>query len=128
MAHVITNVGEDWFADRAVKSGFNEYLDIVGVGTGNTAPSNSDTQLDNEEYRASKSNSNVTVETTSNIGEVRCTISITGGTEVTAGSDIWEFGLFSDGGTLLYREVRDSAVTVESGETSTFEFKITVTE
>lgn len=128
MAHTIPDVGRDWFADRSTDSSFGEYIDIVAVGSGDSSPSQSDTQLDAEEYRASKSSSNITVETTSNVGEIRCTISITGDTEVPGGTDIWEFGLFSDGGVLLYREVRSSAVTVDSGDSKTFEFKLTVTE
>lgn len=128
MAHVISDVGKDWFANRAEDSSSSDYIDFVAVGSGNTAPSSSDTQLDVEEYRASKSDSNIEVKTTSNTGEIRCTVSITGGTEVTAGTEVWEFGLLSNGGTLLYREVRDSSVTVDSGDTKTFEFRITVTE
>lgn len=128
MAHVIPYVGRDWRRDRTLNENFNEYIDIIAVGTGSASPSRTDTQLEVEEYRASKSDSSVGIEATSNTGEIRCTVSITGGTEVSSGSEIREFGLFSSGGTLLYREVRDSAVTVDSGDTKTFEFRVTVTE
>jgi len=128
MAHAITDVGKDWFTTRSVDGSYNENIDIIAVGTGNDSVKKSDTQLANEQYRQSKSSGNVTIEATSNTGEIRCTISITGGTEVTAGSDVVEFGLFSSDGTLIYREVRGNAVTIDSGDNKVFEFKVTVTE
>lgn len=128
MSYIITNVGQDWTADRATDQNFSHYLDIIAVGTGTTAPSLSDTSLTSQEYSGSKSNSNIEIKRTSNVGEIRCTISLTGGTEVPADTDVSEFGLVSSNGVLIYREVRDNAVTIASGDTKTFEFKITITE
>lgn len=124
MASVITDEGREWQSQNLVEVSGTAQLYIVAVGTGTTSPTDSDTSLANEVYRANDDDSNCTVTTTTNTGEIKGSISISGGTEVAAGTDITEFGLFAeDGSTLFYREVR-SAVTIQSGDRKTFEFKI----
>lgn len=128
MASVIVDDGLEWVSQKIVGNNPNETAYIIAVGDDNTAPSSSDTSLGNELYRADDDDSNTTIEATSNVGEIDFRITISGGTEVPAGSDVVEFGVFiSDGSTLLYREVLDTAVTIESGNRSTFEFTIDIT-
>lgn len=128
MAHIIPTVGRNWLADKAVFDSTDATVNTVAVGSGTTAPSASDTQLDNELYRDADDSGNITVERTSATGEIRCTIAIRGDSEVPASSEIWEFGCFASDGTLIYRELRDNAVVIDAGDTKVFEFKLTVTQ
>lgn len=105
----------------------------VAVGDGTTAVSEFNTQLDNELYRANKTFSNLDIVDVSTEGEFDARITISGGTEVPAGTTLTEFGIFlcdpadpppddteDAKDTLLHREVR-SGVTLESGDRKTFE-------
>jgi len=120
MTSVVPKEGLDWYRDKS----FNNVADtrpyIVAVGTGTTAVSSSDTSLDTFEYESNDDNGNCTVGPTSSVGEYEFKISVTGGMEVPADTDITEIGIKTDGANyFLYREVR-SAVTVPSGERVTF--------
>lgn len=127
MATVVPNEGEEWMSQKLF-DGVSGTPFIIAVGTGSTSPTESDTSLANEVYRANDNDSNCTVQPTSNNGEFVGKITISGGTEVAAGTDVTEFGLYpSDGSTLLYREVR-TAVTIQSGDRKTFEFTVTLTD
>lgn len=97
----------------------------VGVGNGTTEPTSLDTSLESELFRADESDSMVDIKTTSSPGVVRFLVSVAGGTEVSAGSEITELGVFSDDGLLLYRETRPPT-SVASGDRVTFEFDLIV--
>lgn len=126
MATVITSVGQEWISEHVVGDRSGDEFYVVGVGEGTTAPAESDTALQSEIYRANDSDSNCTVEATTNTGEVTSRITVSGGTEVPAGSSITELGLFTkDSDTLIYRETRN-AVTIDSGDRKTFEFDLDV--
>lgn len=126
MASVITDSGAEWLSEAALAV-HDETAYVVAVGDGTTSPSSTDTSLTNELYRANDDDSVCTVDVTSNVGEILGRITVSGGTEVPAGSDIAEFGLFSSGsGTMLYHEVIDNPVTVQSGDRKTFEFRLDV--
>lgn len=119
MTTVTTDVGRNYIANVAIGT-----IDEIAVGNGTTSPAESDTSLDSELYRATENDSNVAVKETSGTADILGRISISGGTEVPAGSDITEFGLFlENGSTMVYREVR-SAVTLQAGDTKTFEFTV----
>lgn len=126
MSTITTDEGIEWISEKTIGNREGEELFEVAVGDGTTTPSGSDTALANELYRSSHDSSNCTVDTTSNIGEVLGKITITGGQEVTAGASISEIGLFvnDSADTLVYREVRDTAVTLDSGDRKTFEFTL----
>lgn len=111
------------FVEEATVDGISEVLDTVAVGTGDTAPTSSDTSLDAEVYSVADSNGNVTVEKTTNTGEIRFVVEVTGGTEVPAGTEIIELGALTTDDRLFYREVRSSPITVGSGETKVIEFR-----
>ena len=123
---VITDNGRDWISERVVGGRNDESFYTIAVGDGTTTPSGSDTSLANELHRANADDSTVEIRDTSNTGEVVGRITVTGGQEVSAGADIQEVGLFTESSDILvYREVRDNAVTLESGDRKTFEFRVT---
>lgn len=128
MASVVVDEGRNWFREKVFNNKSDEKPYIVAVGDGTNSPTASDTSLQNELYRANDDDSNCTVAPTSNTGEFEFKITISGGTEVTAGSDITEFSVITDGtNEMLYREVRPS-VTLNSGDRKTFEGTLTFTD
>ena len=107
----------------------------VAVGSGSANLDSDDSQLDVEEYRANKDDSNIDITDSSIEGRIPVKITITGGTEVPAGTTVTEFGIFaidpddtpvptdstSDSkDRLLHRELR-GGVTLFSGDRKTFE-------
>lgn len=112
---LVPDVGRNVMADILIGDSTTT-IDKMGVGTGSTSPSASDTSLDNQVYRASSSDSSVTIARTQNTGEFEATITVNGGTEVAAGTDITEFGVFTANDVLVYRDTI-SALTVQAGET-----------
>jgi len=113
------DVGRDALAALAVGDS-GSVFDQMGVGTDSTAESSGDESLGNEVYRTSKSNEPVSIETTSTVGEIDATITVTGGTEVPSDTSIEELGIFFADGTLLYRKVFGTPTTVGAGESATF--------
>jgi hypothetical protein len=127
MPAIIPDEGREWISQSMMDTTDGEFPYIVALGTGTGATTASNTDLDNEIYRANDGDSNCTVESTTNTGEILARITVSGGTEIqNPPQDITELGLFvNDGSTLLYREVRN-AVTIESGDRQTFEFTLVV--
>lgn len=97
----------------------------VAVGTGTATPTASDTELENEVYRTSTDGPNASVANTSTDGQLTVTITVSGGTELTAGTAVTELGVFSPDDVLLYRETRP-ATTIEAGDGVRFEFSFGV--
>jgi hypothetical protein len=140
MATLSPDEGLEWFVERALDEGgvSNEEIYDIAVGSGTASLSSTDTQLDQEEYRAKDADSNVAIINTSpQTGEIECRITISGGTEVPAGTSITEFGVFArdptidensvtdSDDTLVHRELRPS-ITLESGDRKTFVLTISV--
>lgn len=107
----------------------------ISVGTGAASLSSTDTQLDNEIFRADKDDSIVSITDASANGKITAKITISGGTEVPAGTDVTEFAIFAidpndrptddttDGkDIMLHRELRN-AVTIGSGDRKTFQIE-----
>jgi len=123
MPSIIANSGDVLVAEHLLGQ-TSELLDVVALGTGTATPTETDTSLANEVYRATKSDSNVSIDLSgSEPGEIVARITVSGGTEVSAGTTITEIGLLGDQDTLLYRETF-SGVTIDSGDRKTFEFAI----
>jgi len=131
MPGTITDNGRTWVSRRLAYDYENNDSDApldlgpVAVGDGSAAPVGDDTALENELYRANRVGNSGEVEITSIDGEpeLAARIEIVGGRDVDADTDIWEIGVFTrnsvgDSNTpiLVYREVRDAPVTIESGE------------
>lgn len=127
MTYVYTNNGLDFVEQATTDSSFSSVLNTVAVGDGTAAPSETDTSLTNQLYEETDAASNITIErpAQAGVGEMRATITITGGTEVPAGSSITEFGLKADNGTLVYKEVRSSPIDLPSGVTKSIEIRFT---
>lgn len=115
MTKQVTDVGLEWFGDKSLDN-VTGVIDQVKIGTGTDGPSPDDTSLQNPVYSATTADAELTVEElSSDDGLVRATLTITGGSQVAAGTDISEFGVFvSNSGTMLFREVRE-AVTLNNG-------------
>lgn len=115
------------FIERVIAdSSYTETMNTIAIGDGDAAPSRNDTTLDNQLHEAPSSSQTVIIERGTGVGEIRTVIEFTGGSEVPSGSDITEFGLKASDGTLLYRELRDTPITVTSGETKIVEIQIFV--
>lgn len=126
MESAVTTDGLEWISEAIVGDVDGAVIDTVAVGAGTETPSQSDTALGDEIYRATDSDSNCTVEATTDTGTIIGRIAISGGTEVPAGAPISELGLFvDDGSTLVYRETLDPVV-IASGNRKTFEFELTI--
>jgi len=123
MSYVVTNVGRDWLEGQMAPGDSQDKLSKVVVGDGTTDESTSDTSLDNPLYTASDSGG-ASIDTTPSDGEISVVIDVTGGSDVDAGTDIYELGTKTSNGILFHREVRNNPITIESGETKTIEFTI----
>jgi hypothetical protein len=125
MTYKYTNEGINFIESAISDPSVTEVVDTIAIGDGTTSPRESDTSLENNLYESNTTSANVLIDRGSGgTGEIRVTVEFTGGTEVPSGSDITEFGLKNESGTLLYREVRDTSITVASGEKKSVEMKI----
>lgn len=135
MATITPDEGLEFIKDRTLAEPETDGWQMwqVGVGTGTQAVAQTDTQLDNEVYRANNDDSNVAIEDSSTDGEIVVKITVSGGTEVPAGTSLTEFAIWAvdpndeptddttDGkDRMLHREVR-SGITLESGDRKTFQ-------
>jgi hypothetical protein len=127
MANVITNSGRNVTEEILVGTS-TATVDTVAVGDGTSSPSETDTSMYGQLYEASDASANVTVGKTSVTGQIRFTITVTGGTEVPSETELTEFGIKTSSGELLYHEVRSTAITVASGESKTIELLLTVAD
>jgi hypothetical protein len=126
MAYTFTDDGLDWFADRAVP-GIDDELNTIAVGTDNTFPQSDDQQLGSRVYQAPTTYDNCSIDRSSNTGQINCSVTVTGGTHVTAGTSIIEIGVKTESDELVYREVRDGAITIDDGERVTIDFSFSIT-
>lgn len=119
MSSITPDEGLDAIIDSLAIQEPSPDMTQMAVGTGTSTPTSTDTSLENETFRATTSDSVVTIEPTSSTGEMRCEITVSGGTEIPAGTEITEIGIYFDENSLVHREVR-SAVTVNAGDRKTF--------
>lgn len=123
----ITDAGLEWKAGSLV--GNHDHLDAVAVGSGSGAEATGSTSLANQEYKAQVSNEDVVIQETSSQGGLEAIITVTGGQEVPADTEITEIGVFggANGGEDVLVVVDEfAAVTVEQGHTE--EFTVPMTE
>lgn len=120
MSGVFTLDGLRFISDQILDGGVGT-LKTVAIGTGTTAAQTTDTTLEAEVYRQDESGDNVSIERVDDTGEIRVLISVAGGTEITAGTNITEFGVFADDAntTLVYRAIYTGKV-IESGTRTLF--------
>lgn len=117
MAGTVTEDGTEVFAELgsgATSSG----VEAVALGEGTSDVSETDQSMESEVHREAPE----TITKTGN-GEREYSITVTGGTEVPAGTDVSEFGLFdtttADSGRMIYHEVEDP-ITVNDGVSQEF--------
>lgn len=125
MADVITDVGRD-IIEEIVVGESSAVLDEIAVGNATSGPSTSDTSMTSELHSADSSSSGVSATAGTGTGELQFDISVTGGTEVPADAEITEIGIKASDGTLVYHEIRSTAIDVPSGVTKTIEVKLFV--
>jgi hypothetical protein len=123
----VTDSGLEWLTDKT-RDGASSRVDAVALGTG-TNESTTATALGNEVHRGDDSEPAVSfVETDQTTYEAR--ITVTGGTEVPAGTAISEIAVLAGGagggGTLVVIDQFD-AVTVEAGHTERFDVPLEFT-
>lgn len=126
MTEIFTERGIEWVADKTIDNETG-VIDTMMIGTGTTDPSLGDTSLENEVHRASTSSPRMSVVETSQVGQLELTIEITADNEVSAGTDITEYGVETSDGTFIYREVRDP-ITIEIGQNVEFVIQLQVTQ
>lgn len=114
----LTDDGLDYLAAHAV-GGIDEDINTVAVGTGTAPEAQTNTELDNEIYRATAAEDNARfVENDDDPTRHQGIIEVTGGMEVADGTEITEIGLVVPRGDapdiLVLREVRSPAI-VDAG-------------
>lgn len=122
MPSTITEKGANWLRNRSYQE-TDDHISQIAVGTGFSEPSKDDITLVNEIYRASVEDGNVEFRAGHDPNTLSCGITIDGGDHVDAGTALSEFGIFSESGVLLYREVRED-VLVTSQDQTKFEIEL----
>lgn len=93
------NAGIEAVSDHLV----GEYVDTMAIGTGTTAPTASDAQLENEVYRASTGDAPLNwVDDPDVPGRYEAKLNVTGGDEIPAGTQITEAALIISSESQLY--------------------------
>lgn len=125
----ITEVGRDFIASLAIGES-SDFIDVIAVGDGTNDVSSTDTTMQSELFRDS-TNGIVELSSTSTVGEINAEITLSAGPEandqVAGNADISEFGIFTDGGTLVLHETRPP-ITLGGGDTKTFKIPFTIIE
>jgi len=124
MSAIKTEYGRNWAVDRILNGDDHPELQYVLIGSGDSDPVESDTELDMEEYKASVEDTNANIYKVGDLpGTYRVDITVSGGVEVDADTSISEFGIETADQDLVYREVRDPTV-ISSGERISFEIEV----
>jgi len=117
-----TDDGLEALSDAA--HGFtSDEIDAIAVGTGTGNEATGATSLASEAYRADRTSEDVEFVETDATGAVEAIITVTGGQEVPADTDITEIGVFigeTNGNATLLIIDEFAAVTVEDGHTEEF--------
>lgn len=119
----VTNSGLNRIADILLGNSTN-YINIIAVGGSTNDVSQTDTVMFDELSRAGNNASNVTLESTTNVGELLAQTIISAGSEiedqVPDDTDISEFGILTSDSVLVFHETR-APVTLRQGNQETFE-------
>lgn len=97
-----------------------EYVNIMAIGTGTTAATSSDTQLESEVFRATTGDAPLNwVDDPDVPGRFEAKLSVTGGDEVPAGTQITEAALFIGSESQIYSRDTFGVKEPEAGESVT---------
>jgi len=121
LKNLIVNAGKSEVAGLIIGDTGATAFGYVAIGTGTTAPSASDTALENETHRTSATTSLTTTNVTNDTAQLQATFNFTGSYAIT------ECGIFnaSSGGDMLARQTFD-VLNVANGDNLTMTWKITV--
>ena len=124
---VLTNDGRSYLDDLQFGR-TTDPINAIAVGTGSAPESIQDSQLDNQVYISTAENANVRFSPVPDYpSSTYAAIDLHGGTEVPAGTEITEIGLFVGAQNILvYRDVT-APVTVESGLEVTRRLRVNTT-
>ncbi len=114
----VTDHGIDWYQDRAIDVAGGR-IDEIAVGSGEDSEDEGATELADEEYRADYESNNVEFDRTDD-GRIEATITVQGGTEVPADTEIREMLIEVSEETVVVAIDNFDAVLVESGHTEEF--------
>ena len=114
----VTDAGLNWYQDRSIGAETGQ-IDEVAVGSGSGSESATTDGLESEEYRGSAEDTNVSFNRTET-GRLEAAITIQGGTEVPAGTEISEMLIEVSGAQVIIAIDNFSAVTVVSGNNEEF--------
>lgn len=125
---VITDVGKEYIADALIGVS-TDTLNTIAVGSGTNNVSASDTSLQNEIYRGTDNESNISLQSTSNTGTIDVEISLSAGPdtsdEVSPNAEISEFGVLTSSDVLVLHETRVKIV-LEENDTKKFTIPFTI--
>ncbi len=121
----VTSDGLSWMHERLVNES-TPPITTIALGSGSSAPAAADTSLDAEVVRRDVSSDNAQLFFNSEVPEIRFRITIQGGTDVPAGTEISELGVFNAAGTLIYRETR-VPIEMNQGIRRTIDSRLTLT-
>jgi len=123
-----TNDGLEVIGDLIIGN-VDAEIDAIAVGSGTGSEVDDASSLNNEEHRASVSDTNVEIIETGETGQSELIIRVKGGTEVPDGTPITEVGAFFNGagggGTLVFVDNFD-ATNVEAGHTEEFTIPVDI--
>lgn len=123
-----TNDGLEVIGDLIIGN-VDAEIDAIAVGSGTGSEVDDASSLNNEEHRATVSDTNVEIIETGETGQSELIIRVKGGTEVPAGTPITEVGAFFNGagggGTLVFVDNFD-ATNVEAGHTEEFTIPVDI--
>ena len=124
----ITDAGLEWLRNSVIGEAPGEIHRIaVGTGTGSEHPESDG--LDNEVYSATGESPNAEIIPLDEPGHFEAIIQVKGGTEVDAGTEITEFGVFVvlPEEVLLFAVDNFEEVPVEAGHTEQFSMEVEIT-
>jgi len=121
----VTGDGLVWMHERL--AGEVDAPTAIALGEGESKPSFDDTDLDDEVVRRDITDNNAEMFVVSDVPEIRFRITVQAGTDVPAGTDITELGVFGPNDELIYREVR-LPIEMDQGVRRTIDTRLSLVE
>lgn len=120
-----TDNGLDYLRDRAIGDASGP-IDTIVVGTGSGSESQTASSVDSNVYTGVSSDSNIEFEPVSQTGRLEAIITVKGGTEVPADTNITEMAIRASSDGVLVSIDNFDAVPVEGGHTEEFTMPVQV--
>ena len=120
-----TDNGLDYLRDRAIGDASGP-IDTIVLGTGSGSESQTASSVDSSVYTGVVTDNNIEFKPTGTTGRLEAIITVKGGTEVPANTDITEMAIRASGDGVLVSIDNFTAVTVEGGHTEEFTMPVQV--